>query len=214
MRLQLGSEIHCSDGDARELADVVIDPATRRVTHLVVQPRDRRDLARLVDVDKARGGEQPDAPIELDCTSAQLDQLDPVHTAKYLRIGEQPDTDPGWDVGIEEITSMPYYGGFGPGGIDAGIGPTDYDPHVTASYDRVPKGEVEIRRGSEVTSSDGERVGHVDGFVIDEGHRITHFLLKHGHLWGKREVLVDVDAVARLENDEVLLTLTKDEVGR
>ncbi len=214
MRLQLGKEVCCSDGDARELADVVIDPATRSVTHLVVRPRDRPDLARLVEVDRARGGEQADTPIELDYTAAQLDQLDPVHTAKFLRIGEQPDADPDWDVGIEEITSMPYYGGFGPGGIEAGIGPTDYDPHITASYDRVPKGEVEIRRGSEVTSSDGERVGHVDGFVIDERHRITHFLLEHGHLWGKREIMVGVDAVARLENDEVLLTLTKDEVGR
>jgi sporulation protein YlmC with PRC-barrel domain len=214
MRLKLGGKVHCSDGDARELADVVIDPGTRSVTHLVIEPHDRPDMARLVPVDRARVSNEGDDAIALDCTAAEVDQLESVHTASYLRIGEQPETDPDWQVGIEDITSMPYSGGFGPGGIDAGVGPTDYDPHVTASYDRIPKGEVEIRRGSPVTSAQGDHVGHVDGFQIDDDHRITHFLLEHGHFWGKREVLIPMQAVARIENDEVLLTISKDEVGR
>jgi sporulation protein YlmC with PRC-barrel domain len=213
MRLQLGCPVHSSDGETLELADVVIDPQQRSITHLVVQPRDRRDQARLVPIEKAHGA-GADGSIEIDCTAAEIDQSEPVHTAQYLRIGEQIDEDPEWGVGIEEITSMPYYGGFGPGGIDAGTGPTDFDPHVTASYDRVPKGEVEIRHGSEVTSSDGEHVGHVNGFVTDDENRITGFVLAHGHLWGKKQILIPIASVARIENDEVLLSVPKGEVGR
>jgi hypothetical protein len=36
MRLELGGRAGCSDGTFGELADVMIDPTTRRVTHLVV----------------------------------------------------------------------------------------------------------------------------------------------------------------------------------
>ena len=45
---------------------MVIDPTTRRVTHLVVQPRRKIDPARLVPIEKARGGEEADGTIVLD----------------------------------------------------------------------------------------------------------------------------------------------------
>jgi len=34
------------------------------------------------------------------------------------------------------------------------------------AHDRVPKGEVEIGRTSEVMSADGHHLGHVDGFGV------------------------------------------------
>ena len=52
------------------------------------------------------------------------------------------------------------------------------------TYDRVPKGEVEIRRSSAVTSADGHDLGQVDGFLVDGEAHITHFILERGHLWG------------------------------
>jgi hypothetical protein len=79
-------------------------------------------------------------------------------------------------------------------------------------YDRIPIGEVEIRRASSVTSADGHHLGHVDGFILD-GEQITHLVLEHGHLWGRREVVIPALAVARVETDEVVLTLSKDAVG-
>ena len=101
-------------------------------------------------------------------------------------------------MGIEEAILQPYltadYYGVG------GVGPIDGDPHVVVSYDRVPKGDVEIRRMSTVISADGQPVGHVDGLVIDDaGGQLTHVVLEHGHLWGKREVTIpiaDVEACA------------------
>jgi sporulation protein YlmC with PRC-barrel domain len=37
MRLELGSRVDCTDESYGKLADVVIDPTSRRVTHLVVE---------------------------------------------------------------------------------------------------------------------------------------------------------------------------------
>ena len=55
MRLELGKHIHCTDGEVGELADVVVDPVKRRVTHLVVQPHGNLGPARLVPADLAGG---------------------------------------------------------------------------------------------------------------------------------------------------------------
>jgi len=39
MRVDLGTPVRCSDATLGELADIVIDPATRRIAPLVVEPR-------------------------------------------------------------------------------------------------------------------------------------------------------------------------------
>ena len=104
---------------------------------------------------------------------------------------------------------MPYYRELD--GVTA-IGP-DYDTHVTVRYDRVPKGDVELRRASPVRSSDEHHVGHVDGFVVDDEDHITHVVLEAGHLWGKREITIPIGAIASIQSDVAVLSLTKDQVG-
>ena len=209
MRLDLGCPVRCTDDAFGELADVVIDPTTRRVTHLVVQPRRKSEPARLVPIERARGGEEADGTIVLDGTVAEIGQLERVREAAYLRLGEFPVEDPDWEVGIEEMLAQPYYQG-----LDAvGAEPIAYDDHVMWQYDRIPKGDVEIRRASPVTSADRHHLGHVDGFMVDGQDHIGHLVLEHGHLWGKREVVIPIGAVARVETDAVVLTLSKDEVG-
>ena len=145
----------------------------------------------------------------LDGSIEEISQLAEVRETAYLRLGEFPVEDPDWQVGVEEILAQPYYQSFDV----AGGAPIAYDDHVTWSYDRIPKGEVEIRRASPVTSSDGHHLGHVEGFMVDSREHIGHLVLEHGHLWGKREVVIPIGAVARVETDAVVLTLSKDEVG-
>ena len=158
---------------------MVIDPTTRRVTHLVVQPDRPSEPARLVPVERARGGEEAEGTIVLDATVAQIGQLESVRESAYLRLGEFPVEDPDWEVGVEEMLALPYYQDLD--GI--GAEPLSYDDHVVWKYDRIPKGEVEMRRASPVTSSDGHHLGHVDGFVVDGEDHIGHLVLEHGHLW-------------------------------
>ena len=212
MRLELGSPVHCTDGPFGEVADVVVDPTKRRLTHLVVQPQNiDQGSSRLVPIGLVSPQEGPPPAVSLRCTVEEACRLEPVNEFAYLRLGEAPKEDPGWDIGIESVLAQPYYG-YGPGyGYEAG--PIEPDPHVSTTYDRIPKGEVEIRRASEVTSADGQHLGHVDGFLVDSEDAITHFVLERGHLWGKREVTIPMGAVSRVDTDAVTLTLTKDEVG-
>jgi len=211
LRLELGSSVKCTDGPFGKLADVVIDPTKRRVTHLVVEPHDDHGKARLVPIDLASADEGEPPAITVRCSLEDANQLEPVEEYAYLRLGESPDLEPGWEIGVESVLAEPYYVyGGGPGYETL---PAGYDPHVSVTYDRIPKGEVEIRRASEVTSADGHGLGKVDGFLVDDGDAITHFVLERGHLWGRREVTVPIKAVAHVDTDAVTLTLTKDEVG-
>ena len=202
MRIELGASVRCEDDVLGELADVVIDPTTKRVTHLVVQPHHDDGPARLVPIDLAQEGDGQE--ISLHCTMEEVRRLAPAHELSYLRLGEFPVDDPDWDMGVQEVLAMPYY--------EPGLGPSGYSEDAGVIYDRVPKGEVEVRRASAVTSADGHHLGHVDGFVVD-GEQITHLVLERGHLWGRREVTIPIGAVEEVETDAVTLGLTKDEVG-
>ena len=44
----IGAEAHCTDGVCGEVSRVVVDPVAQTVTHLVVEPKGREGLGRLV----------------------------------------------------------------------------------------------------------------------------------------------------------------------
>ena len=208
VRLDLGKPVRCSDGVFGELADVVIDPVTKRVTHLVVRPeREDRLATRLVPIELTEEDDRGEA-IWIRCTLEEVGKLDSVEEFAYLRAGEFPASDPDWDVGIYDVLTPQFY---------EGTGFEEYAGQLGTSegmiYDRVPKGEIEIRRSSPVYSSDGHHLGHVDGFVVDANDQIAQLVLERGHLWGLREVTVPIGAIASVANDEVKLSLSRDEVG-
>ena len=209
MRLEFGSPVRCTDGPVGELADVVIDPVRWRVTHLVVEPHHRHALARLVPIRLAGDDGGSPSALALRCTAGQLHRLDPVQELADIRLYELPLRDPDWEVGVEDIYPETFYG-YG----DLTPYPVDPDPHVLISYDRVPKGEIELRSRSAVACADGRRLGHVRGFVLDAESRITDLLVERGHLWTRRQDAIPVESVARLRTDEVTLRLTKAEVGK
>ena len=65
MRLHLGAGVSCPEGEICVLADLVVDPASHRVTHLVVEPRHHPTLARLVPIELAMGEDLADGRLSL-----------------------------------------------------------------------------------------------------------------------------------------------------
>jgi sporulation protein YlmC with PRC-barrel domain len=205
MRLELGCSVHCADDAFGELADVIVDPLSRRVTHVVVEPHGRHECARLVPIDRVRPA---DGGLVLSYSVAEVEALEPLHESAYLRAGERIAADPDWDIGTQDVLALPIFEDVEAMGIAI-----DPDPHVLVNYHRIPKHEVEIRRSSAVFSQDGDHLGHVEGFLIGSGET-ADIVLERGHLWGRREIVIPAAAVERVQNDSITLSLTKEQVGQ
>jgi sporulation protein YlmC with PRC-barrel domain len=205
MELRLEEHVQTTDGMSGTLADLVIDPAKRSVTHVVVRAGEPDPAARLVPLQLVTGGGAPGEAVSLSCTADELARLESVQGYAYLPVDERPAPDSQWDVGVEDVVMMPSYQG-----ADLGVYTAEIDANVGVTYDRVPKGEVEIRRSSVVASSDGRELGSVHAVVVDDG-LITQVVVEHGHLWRKHTASVPIASVATLETNAIGLALTKDE---
>ncbi len=203
-RFTIGSDVSCSDGTCGELRRVVVDPVARALTHLVVDEKHHQGLGHLVPIELVSSS---GTEIHLRCTVVQFQALEDAEEIRFL-----PGPRGQWGYEQGQMLSQPYYGlgmsGMGMmGGVGMGMSP---GPRSITS-DRVPVGEVEVRRGEPVLAVDGP-IGKVQGLVIDtHDHHVTHVLLDEGHLWGKKRVAIPIGAVAKV-NDGVQVKLTKDEV--
>ena len=215
MRIDLGIPVSCLDGAFGELANVIITPGSRRLTHVVVESHHQRHGAWLVATERARAADLEGLALDglaLDCTMATICASEPIGESSYLGLGDVIKGGPDWDVGIQVAYPVPDRAALAPELLGSGMA-LEYDEHVGVNYHRIPKGDVEIRRASGVTTADGHHVGHVAGFVIDDDDRITACVLEHGHLWGKRMVAIPGPAIDRFGIDELVLALSGDEVG-
>jgi sporulation protein YlmC with PRC-barrel domain len=218
----IGSEVSGSDGVCGDLRRVVVDPVARAITHLVVEPRHRQEMGHLVPIDLV---ESTGSEIQLGCTMSEFQKLDDAEETHFL-------PGAGGDFGYrqDQMLSLPYYArsmggmagaggmaGTGPGGMGgmgvAGMGAMGRGParQTIVTGDRVPAGDVEVRRGQPVHATDGA-IGRIQGLVVDPSdHHVTHVLLDEGHLWGQKRVAIPISAVTRAD-DGVWLSLAKDDV--
>ena len=196
----IGAEASCTDGVAGEVTRVVVDPVARAVTHLVVEPKGRQGLGRLVPLDliDGTGGE-----IRLRCTLVEFERLDPAEETQFL-----PGTRGYEAYGPEQVVAWPWVSLGGTPGVP---GEMVSGTSETVTFDTIPLGEVEVRRGEPVHAADGA-IGHVEGLVINPGnYHVTHVLLQEGHLWGRKEVAIPISAVTGVEGG-IQLSMTKQDV--
>ena len=194
--LVIGSEAVYGDEGRGEMLAVVVDPAARTVTHVVVEPAGRRGLARLVPLDLA---DFTQGQVRLRCTEAEFENLDPAEeTLAEFALGYQV-----------PVQLLP------PGWRDAG-GPTAEGSTIMRipekeTIDIVPEGEVEERRGDPVHATDGD-VGPLRAVRIDPGtHQVTHLLVSQGHLWAHKDVAIPFGDVAGF-GDGIRLSITRQQV--
>jgi hypothetical protein len=204
MKFVIGAGAECSDGPCGEVRRVVVDPVSVSVTHIVVEPKHRQALGRLVPLELI---ESMSENVHLSCTSEEFDKLEVAEEAQFLSLATGYQN---YDMG--EVLYHPYYV-MGVGGIGSGMNDPGSDhmsvPIVT---DVLPIGEVAVRRNECVHSTDGD-IGKVHGLVVgQQDHHVTHILLQEGHLWGKKMVAIPVSAVVSMDGG-IKLNLSKSEIG-
>jgi sporulation protein YlmC with PRC-barrel domain len=192
MDIPIDAQVQCTDGAAGRSTYVILNPATRRVTHVVVKEGGFPWLEHLVPVGMV--AETGPDQIRLNCTGEELRGLESFVETEFMPAQYPYDV---YDMGQYHV--WPY------------VFPEDES--VPVEQERVPPGELAVRRGNQVRATDGE-VGRVDEFLVDrETEQITHLVLREGHLWGQKDLLVPVSEIGKIDEDRVYLTLSKAEVA-
>jgi sporulation protein YlmC with PRC-barrel domain len=201
--LVIGSGAVGSDGYRGEVLAVVVDPAARTVTHLVVEPHGRAGLARLVPLDLADLADPADerpGQIRLRCTEAEFMSLEAAEETLAEFVPGYPDP----------VQLLPA-GWRGAGGPTADGG-TILRIDEKETVDVIPPGEVEEHRGDRVHATDGE-AGHLRAVRIDPGSgRVTHVLIRHGPAWNRADTAIPAEMVAGFGDGGIRLGITRRQV--
>jgi len=201
MPFRIGAGARCTDGACGQVSRVIVNPAAREVTHLVVDPKQRHGPGRLVPVDLV---DATTGQIRLRCTLAEF---------QVLRLAQEtesvPDLDPTGHPG-HATKQVPWWPRYPWVHVSRGPGKPEAPQEVTV--DSVPSGEVDVRRGLTVCATDGE-IGQVQGLVVEPGgHHVTHVLLQERRMRGRREVAIPIGAVTKIGTLLIHLSLTKHQV--
>lgn len=189
--IPLRADVMCADGPCGESMTVIVNPVTRKVTHIVV--RDKTfppPIERLVPLEHV--AETTSDSIRLSCTKAEAAAMEPFLEVQYIETDTYAQVYPHYDVYM-----APY------------VVPTGATVKLPMEVERVPPGQLAFRRGTRVEASDGY-IGTVGELLIEpESGQITHIVLKEGHLWGKRELTLPLSAIDRVEDETVYLKIDK-----
>jgi len=200
MEIPLNAQVECTDGVCGRSVYVLVNPVIDQVTHLVVKEDKFPNTEYIVPVDLVT--ETIADTIRLRCSKADLERMDPFVITTYID-EKVPDQ------------NFSYIGG----GM-YGMGSYFYMPYVTPKVTvqvsvetrQIPAGELAVRRGTRVEATDGY-VGKVDEFVVNpENGHITHLVMREGHLWGQRDVIIPLSAMGDTHEDTVFLKLDKHQI--
>lgn len=189
--IPVDAKVVCRDGRAGYVSTVIVDPVQRKVTHLVVQRS--ADVDHLVLLDHLDRTEED--TVYLACTMAELKAMPEFTETHYVR-SEGPD-----------------YSMYQGGAYQSPYATIVQEDYVPVEEEQIPPGELAVHRGAKVAATDGN-VGELEEFIIDaKSGKVSHFVLRKGHLWGKREVTIPLSAIDRSDEDTVYLKLDKQAVN-
>jgi len=197
MPFWIGADASCTDGACGQVSRIIVNPVTREVTHLAVDPTHRHGPGRLVPVDLVNAAT---GQIRLGCTLAEFQALRPAREAESVR-----GLDPTGQASAPRRVNFFVW-------LHASRDPGKSEAPQQVWVDSVPSGEVDIRRGLTVCATDGE-IGKVQGLVVEPGgHQVTHVLLQAGGMRGRKEVAIPIGAVTKIGTLLIHLSLTRHQV--
>lgn len=184
--ISLDAEVQCADGPGGRTTRLVVDPASRRVTHLVVRESGWRGIERIVPIQMVE--ESAPGAVRLRITRTELADMPSFAVDESIVPGDIAGDDTSYIVAGYRT------------------GPTARSYTVTG--DAVPDSMLVVRQGDRVEASDG-RIGTVDDILADASGAISGFVMRKGHLWGARNVVVPLEAVDYADDGVVYLKLSK-----
>ena len=183
MDIRLKAHVECLDGRIGRLENIILNPDSGRVKYLVVRENDVANTQRLVPESLVK--EASHDTVFLSINKKRFERMKNFIQEEYipastmLYMAEKA----GWNMGTPAS--------------------------MFVEHEAVPAGGLVVHKGTGVFATDG-RAGRVDEFLVEKKTgRITHLILREGHLWGKKDISVPINQVDRYEDGKVYLKIDK-----
>ena len=200
MKFKQNARVSTTDGrEVGHIDRVVIDPITKKVTHVVVRKGLLFADERVVPIGLV--AEATEDCINLREDAGDLHHLPKFEESRYVRLLEDEGgrSSPASGVYANSLYEPAPAGGSYP---DLGHSGPQYVPRVEQN---IPEGTVALREGARVITDDGQMVGHVEEILADaESEEATHFLISKGLLTKERK-LIPTLWVREIEQNEIYL---------
>jgi sporulation protein YlmC with PRC-barrel domain len=191
--------IRTRDGEEVGYVDrVVIEPRTRRISHLVVRqgallPDDR--VMPIDWVEDTGGGE-----LRLTAAAGDFDRLPPFEETHYVPLPEEDIAT--WHAAPVGIAPVYWYPPF------TAVPPAPYFLYPREVERNIPEDSLTVSEGATVLTSDGEEVGEIERIFADpDTGRLTHLLMSDGTIARHRK-LIPALWLSRAGEDEVHLAVS------
>jgi len=191
--IAINVRVRCSDGDCGKSTNVILNPVSRKVTHVAIEDKSLPDYpTRLVPVSKVSSATREQ--ISLSCTRAELAYMDPFIVTDLIQAPAL-----GMEYVAGDAYTFPYV--------------VNDSSYTTVQEQNISSEELAVYSGMQIRSTEGN-VGRLDELVLDpQSGEITHLLMREGHLWGKKEVTIPVSAIDFVGDRVIHLKLDKAAVG-
>ena len=199
MEIPLNAQVECTGGVCGHSVCVLITPVIDQVTHLVVKEDSSPNTEYIVPIDIISATIAD--TIQLRCSKAELEKMNPFIKTTYIeeKVLNRNLADGGGMHGMGSIYYMPY------------VTP-ETTVQVPVEHLQIPPGELAVQRGTRVEAMDGY-VGKVDEFVVNpENGHITHLVMREGHPWGQKDVIIPLSALGETRENTVFLKLDKHQI--
>jgi uncharacterized protein YrrD len=201
MHLIKGADVYSARRDKLgTLNRVIMDPNTRRVTHLVVEKGLLFNTNKIIPIEQVNPQEEEKLVLtssEQDLKEFQdfeeehfvsLDEAENPETGVEYSYWYPPPTYPAWRTGIQMLLPpVPTY--------------------AIRTTQNIPDGAVALDEGARVESADGKQVGNIEQLIVEpENNRVTHFVISAGLLFKERK-LIPVNWISTIGEQEVRLSV-------
>lgn len=195
MDLKRNSNVVTCDGHkAGTLRRVVLDPATKKVSALVIERGLLFTEDRLVPMDQVERVE--DDQVVLKSSREGLDQLKVFEVTRYIPLNEDGEQLNAyyWNPPVQGLTDSPY--------------PLFPHPvYVESTRSNIPENSVALKEGAHIITGDGKHAGDLERVITDPAtDQVTHLVVSGGFLSTARK-LVPAYWIKDVMEDEIHLSV-------
>jgi uncharacterized protein YrrD len=201
MHLIKGADVYSAQGNKLgTLNRVILDPNTRKVTHLVVEKGVLFNSNKIIPIDQVNP--QNEEMIILTSSEQDLKGFDDFEEDHFVSLDEAENAEAG--VEYSYWYPPPNYAAWRTG-MQMVMPPVP--TYAIRTTQNIPDGTVALEEGARVESADNKQVGTIEQLIVEpENNHVTHLVISAGLLFKERK-LIPVNWISTIGEQEVRLSV-------